>query len=57
MAKLKETPPVLAAQKERKKYHKPSFEIIGINMESPLLTGSNIGKKAPITPIKPGDIW
>ena len=38
----KPTPPlVLAAQKQKQKYHKPSFEVIDINMESPLLSGSS----------------
>ena len=54
MTKSKQSPPVLAAQKERKEYHKPTFEVIYINMESPLLSGSNIGKKAPINPLTPG---
>ena len=57
MDKQKQSPPVLAAQDTKQKYHKPSFEVIGIDMESPLLTGSNIGKKAPINPIAPGGTW
>ena len=51
------SPPVLAAQKQKQKYHKPTFEVIDINIESPLLSGSNIGKKAPINPIAPGKTW
>ncbi len=46
------TPPVLAAQTKRKEYHKPAFEVIDLNMESPLLAGS--GTPSPnINPIKP----
>ena len=33
-------PPVLQAQNPKQEYHKPSFEVIGIDMESPLLAGS-----------------
>ena len=53
----KKQPPVLAAQKQKQKYHKPSFEVIDLDITLPLLSGSNIGKKAPITPIKPGNSW
>ena len=47
------TPPlVLAAQNTKQKYHKPSFEVIDLNNESPLLAGS--GTPSPnINPIKP----
>lgn len=45
-------PPVLAAQKEKKEYHKPTFEVIDLNIQSPLLAGS--GTPSPnINPIKP----
>ena len=47
-------PPVLAAQHPKQKYHKPSFEVIEINMESNLLTSS--GTPTPkINPIKPSN--
>ena len=56
MKEIKSTlPPVLAAQKQ--KYAKPTFEVIDLNITSPLLSGSNIGKKAPINPIAPGKTW
>ena len=60
MAKFKETPPVLAAQNTKQKYHRPSFEVIGINMESNLLAGSGTptSKNLPkVPPIKKGDDW
>lgn len=45
-------PPVLAAQKEKKEYHKPTFEVIDLNIQSPLLAGS--GTPTPnVKPIKP----
>ena len=59
MTKQTQSPPVLAAQHPKQKYHKPSFEVIDLNMESPLLAGSGTptSKKSPINPIKPGDTW
>ena len=52
MKNVKQSPPVLAAQKERKEYHKPTFEVIDLNIQSPLLAGS--GTPSPnINPIKP----
>ena len=51
--KLRKTPPpVLAAQKEKKEYHKPTFEVIDLNIQSPLLAGSGT-PKPNINPIKP----
>ena len=52
MKNVKQSPPVLAAQNAKQKYHKPSFEVIDINMESPLLAGSGT-PKPNINPIKP----
>ncbi|MBO4244837.1 MAG: hypothetical protein J5882_07280 [Bacteroidales bacterium] len=51
-------PPVLAAQ-TKQKYHKPSFEVINIDMESPLLAGSATptNKKSPLNPIGNGGNW
>ena len=49
-------PPTLTKQK----YDKPSFEVINLNMESPLLAGSGTptNKKSPISPIEPsGEDW
>ncbi|MBR2887021.1 MAG: hypothetical protein IKB95_02255 [Bacteroidales bacterium] len=47
-------PSVLAVQTMRKEYHKPTFEVIDLNMESPLLAGS--GTPTPkINPIKPSN--
>ncbi len=53
--KLRKTPPpVLAAQKARKEYHRPTFEVIDLNIQSPLLAGS--GTPSPkINPIKPSN--
>ena len=54
------TPPtVLSARNERKQYHKPSFEVIDINMESPLLTSSTLptSKKSPVNDVFPGKDW
>jgi len=50
MAKLKETPPVLAAQDTKQKYHKPTFEVIDLNIPSPLLSGSG-NQPAGMNPI------
>lgn len=49
MYKLKTTPPpVLAAQTTMKKpYERPAFTIIPLNMEAPLLSGS---QKIPVQP-------
>ena len=57
MKEIKSTlPPVLAAQKQ--KYAKPTFEVIDLNITSPLLAGSGgTSKKAPINPIAPGKTW
>ena len=54
------TPAVLPARNEKKQYHKPSFEVIDINMESPLLSGSGtpLSKKLPdVNPIENGSNW
>ncbi|MBR2887187.1 MAG: hypothetical protein IKB95_03090 [Bacteroidales bacterium] len=54
MKNVKQSPPVLAAQKERKEYHRPTFEVIDLNIQSPLLAGS--GTPSPkINPIKPSN--
>ncbi len=54
MKNVKQSPPVLAAQKERKEYHRPTFEVINLNISSPLLAGS--GTPSPkINPIKPSN--
>ena len=56
----KNQPPVLAAMNERKEYHKPSFEVINLSMESSLLTssGTPTSKKTPdVNPFIPGRIW
>ena len=55
-------PPVLAAQKERKEYHKPTFEVIDLNIQSPLLAGSgtptSTSKNLPeVNPISNGGDW
>ena len=48
----KKQPPVLAPQKQKQKYHRPTFEVIDLNISSPLLSGS--GTPTPnIKPIKP----
>lgn len=53
MYKLQTTPsPVLAAQKERKKYQRPAFEVIDLNMESPLLSGSGTNGTAGFAGVK-----
>ena len=52
MKNVKQSPPVLAAQKERKEYRKPAFEVIDLNIQSPLLAGSGT-PKPNINPIKP----
>lgn len=46
-------PPVLAAQHPKQKYHKPTFEVIDLNAESPLLSGSS-KQPAKINPLTPG---
>lgn len=53
-------PQVLAAQKPRKEYHQPAFEVIDLNIQSPLLAGSGTptSKKLPIVnPISNGEDW
>lgn len=51
---IKKQPPVLAAQTQRKEYRKPAFEVIDLNIQSPLLAGS--GTPSPkINPIKPSN--
>lgn len=53
-------PPVLAAQQKIKKYQKPTFEVIDLDMESPLLSGSGkpTTKKLPtVNPIDNGTDW
>ena len=59
MKNVKQSPPVLAAQNAKQEYHKPSFEVISLNMESPLLAGSGTptSKKSPINPLTPGNPW
>jgi len=54
MKNVKQSPPVLAAQTQRKEYHRPTFEVIDLNISSPLLAGS--GTPSPkINPIKPSN--
>ena len=53
MKNVKQSPPVLAAQKGRKEYHKPTFEGIDLNISSPLLAGSST-QPAKINPLTPG---
>ncbi len=57
--KLLTPPPVLAALQPKQKYNKPSFEVIDIIIESPLLSGSSTptSKKSPINPLTPGTDW
>ena len=50
MHKQTQSPPVLAAQYPKQKYHKPSFEVIDLNIESPLLSGSS-NQPAGMNPI------
>lgn len=53
-------PPELAAQQKIQKYQKPTFEVIPLNMESPLLSGSNqpTPKKLPtVDDITNGKDW
>ena len=50
MTEVKQSPPVLAAQHPKQKYHKPTFEVIDLNMESPLLSGSG-NQPAGMNPI------
>ena len=55
MYKLQTTPPpVLAAQKEKKEYHRPTFEVIDLDMESPLLAGSSTDGTAGFAGVKKG---
>ena len=54
MKNVKQSPPVLAAQDTKQKYHKPSFEVIDINMESPLLSGSGTDGNAGFAGVKKG---
>lgn len=60
MKNVKQSPLVLAAQKPRKEYHQPAFEVIDLNISSPLLAGSGTptSKKLPtVTPISNGEDW
>lgn len=62
MKNVKLSPPVLAAQKEKKEYHKPTFEVIDLNISSPLLAGSgtptSTSKNLPeVNPISNGGDW
>lgn len=53
----KNQPPVLAEQNAKKEYRKPAFEVINLNISSPLLAGSGT-PKPNINPIKPsGSEW
>ena len=40
MKNVKLSPPILAAQKEKKEYHRPTFEVIDLDIQSPVLAGS-----------------
>lgn len=60
MKKVKQSPPVLAAQTQKKEYHRPTFEVIDLNIQSPLLAGSGTptSKKLPeVNPIGNGADW
>lgn len=46
----KKQPPVLAAQDTKQKYHKPTFEVIDLDITSPLLAGSG-NQPAGMNPI------
>ena len=54
------SPPVFAARNEKREYLKPSFEVVEVKTESPLLQGSGGGtaKKIPVVPDPtPGNNW
>lgn len=61
MLKSKQTPVILSAQTKVKKYYtRPDFQVIPLNTESPLLSGSTkpTSKKLPtVTPIGDGGEW
>ena len=60
MDKQKQSPPVLAAQHPKQKYHKPTFEVIYLSITSPLLAGSGTptSKNLPtVPPIQKGSDW
>lgn len=42
-----------------KHYNKPDFQVIPLNIEAPLLSGSNTpsSQKSPINPVVPGGVW
>ena len=50
-------PPILAAQNKTKEYHKPEFEVIDLNIQSPLLAGCGTptSKKLPTVTYKVSD--
>ena len=50
----KKQPPILAAQNKTKEYHKPSFEVIDLNIQSPLLAGSGTDGTAGFSGVKKG---
>ena len=54
MKNVKLSPPVLAAQKEKKEYHRPTFEVIDLDMESPLLAGSSTDGTAGFAGVQKG---
>ena len=54
------SPPVFAAKNVKSEYLKPSFEVVEVKIESPLLQGSGGGtaKKIPVVPDPtPGNNW
>ena len=60
MKNVTQSPPVLAAQHPKQKYHKPSFEAIDLSITSPLLAGSGTptSKNLPtVPPIQKGSDW
>ena len=57
--KKKATPPDIQPALPKQTYHKPSFEVINLNMESPLLSSSTLptSKKSPVNDVFPGKDW
>lgn len=58
--KKKATPPDIQPALSKQTYHRPTFEVIDLNIQSPLLAGSGTptSKKLPIVnPINKGQDW
>ena len=55
------SPPVMFSENttDTKRYAKPEFQVLPLNIEAPLLSGSNqpTSKKLPINPVAPGGVW